>query len=135
MKFLERIVLLVGIIIIVSGYAINNFAQKYLTLYRSMQFRNIKIEEALNAIAEQRIIMAVIALVALLALGYFVFKRYRDIKEKSVSILGVLVCSGQALKALSSDPTKELGGYVLLLGYLIGLIGFTIQLYRREKAV
>lgn len=135
MKTLEKIILLLGIVVILSGYGINKFAQKYLTLYRSMQFRNIKIQETLNSIANPRIIMGVIAAIAIISLGYFLIKRFTEIKEKSVSILGVLVCSGQALKALSADPTVELGGYVLLFGYLIGLLGFIIQLFRREKAV
>lgn len=135
MKTFEKIILLLGFVIILSGYAINSATKKYLTLYRSMQYRNINIQERLDSVIEPRIIMGIVGVTAIVSLSYFVIKHFSKIKEKAVSIFGVLVCSGQSLKALSTDPTVELGSYILLSGYLLVFVGFIIQLFRREKAI
>lgn len=129
----NRIVMIIGFIIILTGETLNYFSRKYQGLYRSLQHRNLKLEEGLMSADMKRIMLLVIGLSILVILGHFIAKQRYRMKEKGIAIAGILLFGGQALNTLSGQASDNNGLYVSFLGYLIALIGFILALYEVKE--
>lgn len=131
----NRLILLFGMLITVTGYILNNLVSRYQGLYRSLQFRNIKLEETFFTVDVKRILMLLIGMLVFGVLGQLFIKKRHLLKQKGIAIFGTMICGGQTLNVLSSDGTRQMGIYVLFAGYLLMLIGFLLSLYEKEREV
>lgn len=131
----NRLILLFGMLITVIGYILNNLVSRYQGLYRSLQFRNIKLEETFFTVDVKRILMLLIGMLVFGVLGQLFIKKRHLLKQKGIAIFGTMICGGQTLNVLSSDGTRQMGIYVLFAGYLLMLIGFLLSLYEKEREV
>ena len=122
-------------LITVTGYILNNLVSRYQGLYRSLQFRNIKLEETFFTVDVKRILMLLIGMLVFGVLGQLFIKKRHLLKQKGIAIFGTMICGGQTLNVLSSDGTRQMGIYVLFAGYLLMLIGFLLSLYEKEREV
>jgi uncharacterized membrane protein len=129
----NRIVMIIGFMIVITGDALNYFSRKYQGLYRSLQHRNLKLEESLMSADMKRIMLFIIGLGVLGVLGHFLVKHRSRMKEKGIAIAGILLFGGQALSTLSGQTSEKMGLYVSFLGYLIALIGFILALYEVKE--
>lgn len=128
----SRFLTIMGIVIVLSGYCLNWASRKYLSLYRSLQYRNLKLEEALMTDTVRAGLFALIGILALGVLVYVFVKKRQLLKTKPLSVFGVLVFSGQSLTALGGDSATTMGIYIVFLGYVLGFIGFAISLFEKE---
>jgi len=129
----NRIIMIVGFIILVAGSVLNSMARKYQGLYRSLQHRNIKLEESILSADMKPILLLVIGIGILVVLGHFMVKYRQSIKEKGIALAGVLLFGGQTLNTLNGESNQQMGLYVSFLGYLIILIGFILALYEKKE--
>ncbi len=127
----SRFIFLLGCIIIAIGYGLNVAARKYQSLYRSLQYRNLKLEETLLTQSNQSLLMGVIGFMALGALILFIVKRHKELKSKALPLFGIIMFSGQALSVLSGNSAESMGLYVVFLGYTVIFIGCLIGLHER----
>lgn len=132
-KMITRIVILMGMLMALAGYMLNRLAFRYQGLYRSLQFRNIKLEEHVMTPDVKHILLIFVATLLLFVMAHCMFKKRYLIKQNGIAIFATVICAGQIFKILLGNSTEQLGLYVLLLGYLTMFVGFLLSLYEKES--
>lgn len=127
----NRLLLIIGLLLIGGGYGLNYAAGKYQGLYRSLQYRNLTIEQWLTNDVK-RVLLLLIGVGVVGILGHFAVKKRHLLRQKSLALFGILICGGQTLSCLSGQSGQAMGLYLLCLGYFLTLIGFILSLYEKE---